>query len=78
MSWKAITRGPPLVIAPYNESVGLASFDSKNLHIPFQMRVLKALTFIEKFERMEDDKFDRSAVIHALCPWRVGKNLLNC
>ena len=26
---KAITWGQPLVIAPYNESVGLASFDSK-------------------------------------------------
>ena len=28
VSWKAITWGPPLVIAPYNESVGLTSSDS--------------------------------------------------
>ena len=29
VSWKAITWGHPLVIAPYNESVGLSSFDSR-------------------------------------------------
>ena len=28
VSWKAITWGHPLVIAPYNESVGRMSFDS--------------------------------------------------
>ena len=36
VSWKAITLGPPLVIVPYNESVGLTSSDS-TFHFPFQM-----------------------------------------
>ena len=35
VSWKAIAWGHPLVIAPYNESVGLLSFDSP-LPFPFQ------------------------------------------
>ena len=37
VSRKAITWGHPLVIAPYNESVGLMSFDST--FTPFSSRV---------------------------------------
>ena len=43
--WKAITWGHPLVIAPYEESVGLTSSDS-TLLLPFQ----KNLTILQSYD----------------------------